>query len=261
MAEIQRFGNRAPKDGRLRNWTIIIYEDSCPDWRDVLSGLHVPALVSPLHDKDVRADGTFKKPHRHVILMFSGKKSIKQVQEVSDMFSGTRVLWEECAVGDLRGMVRYLVHFDDANKAQYDLSGIECYSGADYLEHFQQSSDVDACVGEMMEWLDGDKNASFSALSRYARDNRPDWFRVLTTKRTVFISAYAKAVGFERRAIAQGWECVRPTCIVCGKHDGNLSEKDMPSGEKVLVCEVCEHSLNRIVDEQLKDMLGEGDEK
>lgn len=194
-----RFGEDKPKDERTRNWTIIVYEDSAPkDWRDVIANLHVPAYISPYHDKDVRTDGTPKKPHWHVVLCFKGKKSVAQIQAISDQLSRVHVDWEHCAVGDLDGMVRYLIHFDDADKAQYSIDDIEAFAGADVLEHFAQASDVDDAVGEMMDWLDELGSTSFAALARYARRNKPDWFRVLTSKRTVFVSQYCKSLAWEQ---------------------------------------------------------------
>ena len=187
-----------PKDGRTRNWTILVYPDSAPDgWRDVILALHIPAYVSPLHDKDVSADGSPKKPHYHVVLSFRGKKSVAQVQAISDQLSGVRVDWEHCAVGDLTGTVRYLVHFDDANKAQYDVSDIEVFGGADVMAHFTGASDTDGAVGEMMDWLNEQGITSFAALARYARQYKPDWFRVLTSKRTVFMAQYCKSLQWE----------------------------------------------------------------
>ena len=47
-----------------------LYPESAPDgWRDALAEQHVQVLVSPLHDADVTADGTPKKPHWHVLAM------------------------------------------------------------------------------------------------------------------------------------------------------------------------------------------------
>lgn len=193
-----RFGKDKPKDERTRNWTIIVYKDSAPeDWRQRIADLHIPAFISPYHDRDVRANGEPKKPHWHVVLCFKGKKSIAQIQAISDMLSGTKVLWEECAVGDLSGMVRYLVHFDDADKAQYDINEIQAFGGADVLAHFCDAADVDEAVGEMIDWLDEQGITSFAALSRYARKYKKDWFRVLTSKRTVFVSAYCKSLQWE----------------------------------------------------------------
>lgn len=194
----QRFGKDKPQDERTRNWTILVYEDSAPEnWREIIAGLHIPAFISPYHDRDVRADGEPKKPHWHVVLCFKGKKSIQQIQAISDQLSGVKVIWEECAVGDLSGMVRYLVHFDDGDKAQYEVNDIVALGGADVLAHFANASDVDECVGEMMDWLNEQGITSFAALARYARQYRADWFRVLTSKRTVFLAQYCKSLQWE----------------------------------------------------------------
>lgn len=207
MADI-RFGKGKPKDGRTRNWTIIVYEDSAPkNWREILRGLHIQVFISPYHDRDVRANGEPKKPHWHVILCFKGKKSIAQIQEISDRLSGTKVLWEECAVGDLDGMVRYLIHFDDADKFQYDINGIETMGGADVLAHFATANDVDEIVGEMMDWCIEQTCYSFFQLSNYARAARPDWFRVITTSRTVFLTNWLKSMQWDLRQQQQAaWE-------------------------------------------------------
>lgn len=193
-----RFGKDKPKDERTRNWTILVYEDSAPEnWREIIADLHVPAYISPYHDQDKRANGEDKKPHWHVVLCFKGKKSVQQIQEISNRLSGVRVDWEHCAVGDLSGMVRYLVHFDDADKAQYPIADIQSLAGADVLAHFSQANDVDEAVGEMIDWLDSQGITSFAALSRYARTYKPDWFRVLTSKRTVFMSQFCKSLQWE----------------------------------------------------------------
>lgn len=198
MAATNRFGSK-PKDERTRNWTIIVYPDSAPDnWREIVQELHVETYISPLHDKDISADGSAKKPHWHVLFAFRGKKSLAQVQEISDRLSGVKVRWEECAVADLRGMVRYLVHFDDANKHQYDVSAIETMGGADVVDFFASSAvDVDTALGEMMDWCIEQGCFSFFALSNYARRERPDWFRVLSTKRTLFITQWLKSMKWE----------------------------------------------------------------
>lgn len=52
------------KDGRTRNWTFVLYPDSAPDnWRQILDDKHIEWIESPLHDKDVNANGEPKKPH------------------------------------------------------------------------------------------------------------------------------------------------------------------------------------------------------
>lgn len=214
------FGKDKPKDARTRNWTIVVYADSAPEnWRDIIADLHIPAFISPYHDKDVTATGEPKKPHWHVVLCFKGKKSIGQIQAISDQLSGVKVLWEECAVGDLSGMVRYLIHFDDANKAQYSVSDIQALGGADVLAHFAGAGDVDEAVGEMMDWLDEQGITSFSCLARYARQHKPDWFRVLTSKRTVFVAQYCKSLQ---------WELANSGGVVGSMEDSETTGNEVP---------------------------------
>lgn len=248
-----------PKDGRGKNWEIIIYEDSCPDWRAVLRALRLKALVSPLHDSDVTAKCENKKPHRHCIIFFSSKKSEKQVQEISDEFSGVKVLVRECLIRDIRGAVRYLVHYENPDKAQYDVGGIESFGGADVLEYFTDACDVDQSVGEMMQWLDNDRYASFSRLARFARDNRPDWFRTITTKRTLFLKSYASSVSYERRmermdSIFGDSESDEPRCCVCGRpaFDFRVNHR----GGHSWFCSDHERTVVKMIDDNLRFVFG-----
>ena len=50
--------------GRTRNFATIVYPESAPEnWKSILENEIVPALISPLHDKDINADGEKKKAH------------------------------------------------------------------------------------------------------------------------------------------------------------------------------------------------------
>ena len=186
--------NKLPKDGRTRNWAFIVYPDSAPEnWKDILADERVPAFISPLHDKDANPDGEPKKPHWHVVVMFKGKKSQKQVQEISDKLSGVRPE----PVKDIRAYARYLCHLDNPEKYQYPTDEVISLCGADWLTSTESMADTDTAVGEMMEFCETHQCYSFAALSKYARNNRPDWFRVLTSKRTSFMVAYVKSLRWE----------------------------------------------------------------
>ena len=45
-----------------------------------MADLHIPVLISPLHDKDVTPDGEIKKAHYHVIIMYGGVKTAAQAE-------------------------------------------------------------------------------------------------------------------------------------------------------------------------------------
>ena len=69
---------------RTRNWAVIFYPEDLPeDWKEQVDGLHVKWVEGPLHDRDVNADGTPKKPHVHTLFMF---ENVKHAEQVMDMF-------------------------------------------------------------------------------------------------------------------------------------------------------------------------------
>lgn len=182
------------KETRKRAWTFVVYSDSAPDdWRERLSEQCVPTFISPLHDKDVNPDGTAKKPHWHVVVMFTSLHTESQAQELSDVCSGVKVQ----QVKDVVGIARYLCHLDNPEKAQYAISDVVSLGGADYLEKVQKAADTDAALGEMMDWCIEQGCFSFYRLSNYARKERPDWFRVITSSRTVFLTAWLKSMQWE----------------------------------------------------------------
>ncbi|MFS5771787.1 Rep family protein [Streptococcus agalactiae] len=67
---------------RGRNWWIVVYPESLPEnWKEIIST--EPVAISPLHDKDVNADGTKKKPHYHIVFNYKGNKSFEQMDEMA----------------------------------------------------------------------------------------------------------------------------------------------------------------------------------
>ncbi|KAA9252434.1 Rep family protein, partial [Streptococcus anginosus] len=53
------------QDGRVRNWSWIVYPDSAPEnWRSILDETGEKWIESPLHDKDINeTTNEIKKPH------------------------------------------------------------------------------------------------------------------------------------------------------------------------------------------------------
>lgn len=128
--------NRKELNNRVRVWQFIVYPESAPaDPWVVLRDFCVPFVVSPLHDKDVNADGSPKKPHWHVIYIFDGPHSYEQMKEISDSVNAAppvRVL-------NVRGAVRYLIHLDDPEKYQYHLGELKSFCGLDVSKYFAYS--------------------------------------------------------------------------------------------------------------------------
>ena len=110
-----------------RNWTFVLYPESCVEnWIDILSERGCEFAVSPLHDKDVNANGELKKAHWHIQLRFDGPMSYDYVKKnVCDLVGGT--IPQACISS--RGMYRYLCHLDNPEKHQYDVKDIQCFGG------------------------------------------------------------------------------------------------------------------------------------
>lgn len=189
-----------PDRGRV--WTFVFYPgDSAPDnWQEIIEGWHTEAYVSPLHDKDLNGDNEEKKAHRHVVLVFHGNKSAQQVQELSDQLSKVKIIPQKNRVADKRIMVRYLVHYDNPEKFQYEIDDIIEIGGADKLSFFAGEKEDDTAVREMMIWAREQGVTSFSTLADYAAKEKPEWFRVLVSRRSYFMDKYLKSLAFEFRS-------------------------------------------------------------
>lgn len=179
------------KETRTRNWWFVLYPESAPpDWRDTLDELHIQYAISPLHDRDVDANGELKKPHWHVILVFEGVKSYSQIKEITDSLNAPIPQ----AVNGLVGTVRYLVHRDNPDKAQYPAEEIVCGGGFDIAEVMNRSaSDKRRIVREIYEFISMNDITEFYQLTDYAYHYNPDWFDILMDGHTVVFNAVIKS--------------------------------------------------------------------
>ena len=179
------------KDDRTRNWTMVVYPESAPEnWREILDNLHVPYLVSPLHDKDVNPDGEVKKAHWHVVLVFENKKSYHQIKEIADKLNAPIPQ----KVESLRGMVRYLVHTDNPEKYQYSREDIENHGVDDINKYFETASSNRAILNAIIRYIRENNVTSFAKLSYYAIDNgKDDWLDCMANRNTMYLNAIITA--------------------------------------------------------------------
>jgi len=180
------------KDERIRNWTFVLYPESAPeDWRGILDNQHIQWVESPLHDKDTNEDGTPKKPHWHILLMFEGKKSFEQIKEITDSLS--------CPipqkVASVKGLVRYMAHMDNPDKHQYSQSDIIGHGGVDLAELLKPTSSTRyQLIGEMMDYVVEQDITEMEDLMLYARVNRfDDWFPLLCDSCAYIMGAMVKS--------------------------------------------------------------------
>lgn len=188
------------KDKRTRNWTFVVYPESAPEnWREILDNEYIKWVESPLHDKDLNPDGTVKKPHWHVALLFDGVKSYEQVKEIADKVNAPSPKYIQSA----KALIRYFAHMDNPEKAQYDKNLIIGH-GVDVSEYLQTSMSVDALIMDIENFICKNQITEYSALcdcARNLRDEYPDWHKCISTH-TIHFRAYvsSKRYIFQQRA-------------------------------------------------------------
>ena len=177
---------------RGRNWAIVVYPDSVPEnWLEILK--MEPVAISPLHDKDVTAEGEIKKAHYHLVLSYKGSKSFEQIDELARML---RAPIPE-RISSLTGAVRYLTHMDDPDKYQYDSRDILLFGGFDLESVLGLSTgDKRQLLRDMIEFINKNNVIHLVDFTNYClSDEAPaGWFEILTERNTLFLKEYIKSM-------------------------------------------------------------------
>lgn len=183
---------KSNSDNRVRNWSFILYEDSAPEnWRELLDDMHIEWIESPWHDKDINANGEPKKKHKHILLLFAGKKSYEQIKEITDSLNCP--IPERCH--NSRALVRYMAHLDNPEKAAYNVSDIIAHGGVDLAEMLRpSSSERYTIIREMIDYVRSSGITEFQDLMDYAAEERfEDWFPLLCDSCAFIIGQYIKS--------------------------------------------------------------------
>ncbi len=179
------------KSIRTRNYTFVAYPDSAPaDWEQIIDSFHIAWVRSPLHDKDVNPDGTQKKPHWHVMIAFDGPKTQEQAQEIANSVNATIVQ----DVKSTRAMIRYMIHMDNPEKAQYSKSDIACHGGFDLEDMLQTSNQTKLDVlKEILAYVVEADICEYEDIVLYAMYNEPTWFEALAENCTYMVNCFIKS--------------------------------------------------------------------
>lgn len=181
------------KNLRARQWTFIVYPDSAPEgWEDWLASKGFRALISPLHNKDKNPDGSVKKPHWHVLLVFNGKKSWKQVTAITEHLHSPI---PEILRGDGTGMARYFLHLDNPEKHRYSKDDMKSIGGLD-IESFLAPTITDQhnLLEEIFDFIAKHEISNLMVLIGCAkRLKRQDWIDMISNKNTLVITQMLNA--------------------------------------------------------------------
>lgn len=174
-----------------RYWTFIVYPESLPqDWRDTLQQTGLQIAISPLHDKDLNANGEIKKPHYHIVLFFTGPTTYNRVDKITKLINGTipkRVI-------SPIGMIRYLTHKDNPEKYQYDEREITTINGLDIedINGITTSMEIELKKA-IIKICQVKKIKEYSTLINYLiKEDMRDMFKIASCN-TMFFNSYLKS--------------------------------------------------------------------
>lgn len=176
---------------RTRNWTFLLYPDSAPeDWLDIIQSWHIEFVVSPLHNKDVNPDGTLKKEHYHVMIMYGGLKSYQQVIKQLEPLNCTIPI----IVHNVKSLVRYMAHLDNPDKYKYDITDVKCYGGIDIADLLKvTSSERYGYIKEMVEFCRDRGIIEITDLIDYAAAHNKEWFQTICDSSLFIMQSYIQS--------------------------------------------------------------------
>jgi hypothetical protein len=185
---------------RGRTWAFLQWVESASDgWIQYLEETHIPMVVSPLHDMDVESleDGTYKKPHYHIVMDFDGKKSYSQILEIVEPLGVKYVEY----VNSKSGYLRYLAHLDSPDKAQYDPADMLWLNGmVQDLSRVLTRDERRKILKDITAYVRSERVSEFDFLMGYIDINcLDDWFDVATTSHTVYLTNLIKSIRHGRQ--------------------------------------------------------------
>lgn len=181
---------KSNKETRARAWSFIAYPDSVPaDWEQILTErFNLQWARSPLHDSDFNADETQKKSHWHIVVTFTNVKSYEQVKEISDTINATIPQ----KVHNLQGLMRYFIHLDNPEKAQYDIKDIKAVGINAELEILGQVDFNKKLKNEILEIIRGNDITEYCDLCDFLQYDYAEHFEY-ATNHTLLFSSYLKS--------------------------------------------------------------------
>lgn len=173
---------------KKRNWAFVVYPDSAPtDWIEQLRKTGLQCAVSPLHDKDINANGENKKPHWHVIACYSGPTSFNVVNRLTDSLNAPIPQ----ALEQVRGYYRYLSHKDNPEKFQYNEDDIVTINGFNISDFVELSKSETLNIKKKLQQIIRELTITeYSDFMDYLADNEMNVEYEVASNNTYFFDRY-----------------------------------------------------------------------
>lgn len=134
-----------------------------------------------LHDMDKLEDGTDKKAHYHVLVMFENARTLNSVSKLAICCGAANGFVEP--LKNTIAYARYLCHMDNPNKHKYEPCEVTSFGGADYEEFCETTADREKkklnIVCEIINFICENMIYSYAELFEYCCGYRQDWLKVL----------------------------------------------------------------------------------
>lgn len=181
---------------KKRNWAFFLYPESAPEnWREMLQMSGLQCAVSPLHDKDIDPNGEPKKPHWHVIAVYSGPTSYNVVNALCGSLNAPHPQ----ALEQVRGYYRYLTHKDNPEKAQYDDKDITTINGFNISDFSELTrSEVNAIKFRLQKLIREQEIFEYSDFMDYLQDNDMMSEYEVASNNTMFFDRYIRSRNCKR---------------------------------------------------------------
>lgn len=184
-------------DGRTRNWACIFWPDSAPEnFIDIINDWHVPAFLSPLHHGYHTDEGLERKDHYHVMVMFSGPKTKEQVNELFFQLGGI-TLGQTVSINDSVAYARYLIHMDNPEKEQFNISDVKCFGGANYDDFISNASDDGRILKEIFNYCLTTGTYYYADLLVYCMQENEEWYNVIIKRQRENVWKFLRSLQFK----------------------------------------------------------------
>ncbi len=179
------------KNVKKRNWAFVLYPESAPEnWKEQLQLTGLPCVISPIHDKDVNPDGTPKKAHHHIILVYGSPTTYNNVKTLTDRLNQPIPQ----PLDQIRGYYRYLTHKDNPEKYQYDEKDIVSINGFDISDFVEISKSEVLEIKSKLQSLIRELNIiEYADLLDYIQDNGEKTEYDVASSNTIFFNTYIKS--------------------------------------------------------------------
>lgn len=172
----------------------------------------IPVVISPLHDLDAWTQeevdehdleypeevgkyhvGDLKKPHYHVLFVFLGYKSGRQIKEICEILGLVR----PCLMHDKVHRLRYLCHFDDPDKPFYNPEDVIVVGNLNYQYEIEKSVDDMPILKEIEAFVRQEHILSYADLKDYCAVYQPQWYEAITKRNTLSMLSYLKSLAYQ----------------------------------------------------------------